>query len=74
MFPSFFMKPQSEFTSYLTEGGFSGDKKNDFANKINQIIKREPTLFYLLRALENNSKLKVTMCFTLSIMLENQII
>jgi hypothetical protein len=31
-------------------------------------------MFYLLKANENNNKLKSTICFTISMMLENQMI
>ena len=31
-------------------------------------------MFYLLKANENNVKLKSTICFTITLMLENQII
>ena len=66
MFPSFFMKPQSEFSQYLP---IFDAKKNEYFDKVSKIIKHEPTLFYLLRATENNSKLKSNICFTISMML-----
>ena len=71
LFPSFFMKPQSEFSKYLTS---FKEKKEEFYEKTSQIVMREPSMFYLLKASENNSKLKNTICFTISIMLENQMI
>jgi hypothetical protein len=65
------MKPQSEFTPYLQS---FEEKKSEFYDKLNQIVKREPTLFYLMKASENNNKLKSTICFTISLMLENSLI
>jgi len=65
------MKPISDFSQYLS----SFDSKNsEFFFKASYIVKREPTMFYLLKASENNSKLKVTICFTIGMMLENQMI
>jgi hypothetical protein len=69
MFPSFFTKGQSEFTPYLQQ--FAADK---YFEKVAPLIKREPTIFYLLKAHENNAKLKCSISCMLSSMLENQII
>lgn len=71
LFPSFFTKGHSEFTPYLQS--FS-DKKAEYFDKVKPLILREPTIFYLLKAPENNAKLKSTISFMLSIMLESQFI
>jgi hypothetical protein len=68
MFPSFFMKPQSEFSQYLPTFRV---KKDEYFDKISKIVKQEPNLFYLIKASENNNRLKSTICFTISMMLEN---
>jgi hypothetical protein len=65
------MKPQSEFAPYLQT--FS-ERKQEFFEKIELVVKREPTLFYLLQAPENNNKLKATIFYTISLMLENPLI
>ena len=62
------MKPLSDFTPFVTN---FDENKEQYFEKVSQVIKREPSLFYLITASENNSKLKSTICFTISAMLEN---
>lgn len=74
LFPSFMMKSQSPFSSFLEEDYIDVDK---FDQEFNQMVTKEPTLFYLLSkhppklALPTqDSKFKSTIAFTLAIILE----
>jgi len=69
LFPSFMMRPQSEFKQYLYK--FESNEKVFTEKSFALMDNQEPTLFFVIRQPQNQSQLRSSMYATLQVLLEN---
>ena len=69
LFPSFMMRPQSEFKQYLYK--FESNEKVFTEKSFALIDNQEPTLFFVIRQPQNQSQLRSSMYATLQVLLES---
>jgi hypothetical protein len=69
IFPSFLTNPRPDIQNLLFLNDSEPLSKEFFQKAVDE-IKREPTLFYLIRSVENGFKFRTTVCSAISTLLE----